>query len=218
MEAAGRSNYPTGRGVATTVRLIYFNTPGTRSVAGTQTRTMIRNLLIALWLSGSFACTPASQPATPLSPFFDLTSFFEAEITRLMQRSGPVSKTTRINGTTETRTLPTLDYRTELAPFIAADINRPAWLDKYRVDSLVTDGRLRKLTYTALEEDLFTRQLVVAFGNAGVDSIVIQKGSDLMIADTRRELVYRPASGYRLSGTQRVVLASNNRIGIEVNF
>ena len=193
------------------------NVSGAFPVDRTHPLAMIRLLSVFCLLDVFAACTPASQPVTPLAPFFDLTAFFEKEIQRL-PALGPVEKTTTINGTTETRTVNDLDYRTELTPFISADINRPAWLDKYRVDSLVADGTLQKLTYTALEDDLFTRTLVIAFDGPAVDSIYIEKGSELMIADTRRELVYRPDAGYTLRGTQKVVLASDNRIGISVKF
>lgn len=178
---------------------------------------MLRYLLLALLLYGWLGCTPASTPATPLSPFFDLTAFFEAETARLATL-GPVTKRTIINGVAESKTVSGLDYRAELGPFISADINRPAWLDKYRVDSLTRDGQLQKLTYTALDDDLFTRRVVIAFDNATVDSIYIEKASSLMIADTRRTLVYQPASGYSIRGAQQVLLASDNSIGIEVAF
>ena len=178
---------------------------------------MIRCLLLAAFLYALPACTPASQPATPLSPFFDLTGFFEEELDRL-PGIGTVTKSTTINGVTDTQRTAALDYRTELAPFLSADINRPAWLDKYRADSLHQDGVLRRLTYTALDDDLFTRELFVSFDGPAVDSIRIVKGSELMIADTRRELLYVPRSGYSIRGAQRVLLASDNRIAIEVEF
>lgn len=162
-------------------------------------------------------CTPASTPATSLTPFFDLSGYFTAEIKRLA-RLGPVTKSTTINGRTEVQTVSGLDYATELAPFLSADINRPAWLDQYRTDSLHRDGQLQKLTYTALDDDLFTRRVVISFDGDAVDSIHIIKLSELMIADTRRELRYVPATGYSIRGAQKVLLASDNSIAIDVTF
>ena len=171
-----------------------------------------------LLLTGLSQCAPPPAPAGSLPTFFDLVGYFEAEIDRLAAL-GPVSKTTIVNGAEATQDGITLDFRTDLAPFISADINRPAWLDKYTIDSLTTpDGSLRQLTYTAVEEDLFTRLLVVHFDGPRVDSIYIEKGSELMIADTKRRLTYVPARGYSLDGAQRVVLASDNSIYVEVRF
>ena len=71
------------------------------------------------------------KTAAELKPFFDVRGYFKAEIERLKDVK-KVKKTVEVNGKREEKIVEITNWNEELAPFISSDINRPAWLDKYR--------------------------------------------------------------------------------------
>ena len=90
-----------------------------------------------------------SKPVGGLEkPYFDLKSYFENEKTRLAAISN-FKKTTVVDGKEETKQLETINFDNELRIFAEADINRPAWFDKYLIDSILQDGNLTRIDYTA---------------------------------------------------------------------
>jgi hypothetical protein len=68
--------------------------------------------------------------------FFDLKGYFKTEIERLKTDVKKVKKTVTLNGKSEEKILENLNFEEELTPFIASDINRPAWSDYYMVKTI----------------------------------------------------------------------------------
>ena len=94
-------------------------------------------ILLAACQEVAIPIEQSNEPAI----FFDLKAFFQKEKVRL-KKLNAFKKTVSINGVSEEKALTTLDFDNELSIFIASDINRPAWSDKYKVDSLFTAQKL----------------------------------------------------------------------------
>jgi len=92
---------------------------------------IVFSLVLVLILS---ACQEVTTPAenNQVNIFFDLKDFFQKEITSL-EKINSFKKTVSINGVSEEKELAKLNLDNELSIFIASDINRPAWSDKYKV-------------------------------------------------------------------------------------
>lgn len=130
-----------------------------------------------------------------------------------------ISKTTTINGKSEQHTLQQVDFNKELAVFVNADINRPAWLDQYQIDSLFnTSGQLNGLVYTSKNEDLKTKRFEIALEGARVSKIMIKNISESLIAHVEQDLVYEPAKGYSISSFQRLIFFPESNIDVKVVF
>lgn len=150
--------------------------------------------------------------------FFDLKSFFQGEIHRLSDLPPKVKKRITVNGAVEEKMIDKLDFNKELQLFLNSDINRPAWLDKYSIDSTFSEKGLSGISYLARDKKLKTRRLSISFLNQQVDSIVVENVTQTVIADTRQFLVYRPAKGYFIKSTQALTLSEVQNIEVDVLF
>ncbi len=156
----------------------------------------------------------ANQP----DPFFDLEAYIEEQISDLNQKQPKVRKTISVEGQKETQQFDSLDYRTELKTFLNSDINRKAWIDKYKADSTFEGSQLRQVTYKATGEDLKTRLLRVQYEQGKVSDIYIENRTNSLVADVRQDLHFQPGQGYRLVTTQETVLSEKQEIEVEAKW
>ena len=173
--------------------------------------------LLFLILLLSTACidtTPPEDPGNP-EPFFDLSDYMDEQIEQ-WQTLPRVTKSAYINGEESTRVLSNLDFKEELAVFGRADINRPAWIDRYAVDSTRrADGSI-VWSHRALDEDLKTRRLDIYKKNGTVTRIEIENQTDGPVAATYQFLTYEPLQRYEIRSTQEVVLMDSTVLRVVV--
>jgi hypothetical protein len=93
--------------------------------------------IILLLLIFSNCKEGAPQYLGNTTPLFDLKGFLDNEIATHLKDVKTVKKTVTVNGKTETKEVTIKDWKEELKPFFNSDINRPAWRDKYKVDTIV---------------------------------------------------------------------------------
>lgn len=152
-------------------------------------------------------------------PFFSLMQYVDEQVARLDSLAPTVRKTITFNGKAETHSLDSLNFEEELAVFRQADINRPAWLDRYQVDSLREDGRLQRITYTALEDDLKTQELKVYWSaESEVERIEVATQTSTVLSEGEQQLVYAPREGYTIASRQENQAAKTVQIRIEAEF
>ena len=150
--------------------------------------------------------------------FFDLKGYFEEEAKRLRALSPMVTKTIISKDEKETQELETINWENELALFGINDINKPAWVEKYSVDSTkLKDGTLI-LTYEAKEEDLQTRKLDIHLYDEDVYSVIIVNRVNNAIYTSQQYLTYAPREGYTIKKTQDVTVMGKDDYEIEVSF
>jgi len=151
--------------------------------------------------------------------FFNLADYFESEIQRLEKATFPMSKVLSINGLSEEVPTDTLNFSKELAIFKKSDINRIAWIDKYKGDTLRNNnGELERIIYSAIRKDLRTQKIVIDF-EAGVPAkIVIRNETDSPALSARQMLVYQPDSGFSIDQEQKVKAMERKFLKIEVNY
>lgn len=165
------------------------------------------------------SCQPStSTPAKAIKkPFFDLKTYFEQEKTRLASLSN-FTKTTVVDGKEETKKLPKLNLDNELRIFTETDINRTAWFDKYKIDSVFQAGNLTKITYTATDEKLDVRTILIDFDQQKVTKIDIKKSAETALADTQFNLIYEPKTGYSIENTQQLTVGEDKAFLVRVDF
>lgn len=152
-------------------------------------------------------------------PFFDLKGYFDQEVDRIRQFS-ELEKSVTHQGVTETRKIPadSSQIAADISAFSKADLNRPDWVDKYRVDSLTESGGLR-VTYSALEDDLRVRKIeLLRQKNGAMEEIRIWKRSESPIADFEQKLRYLPDSGFRIRSEQVNALGGRDTLAVEVSW
>lgn len=173
------------------------------------------------WMIFLSACqevaTPINQSDKP-AIFFDLKAFFQKEKTRL-EKINSFKKTVTINGVSEEKKLTTLNLDNELSIFIASDINRPAWSDKYKVDSLfATQKELNQITYTVLDKSLKTKKIIIDFQNNTAVNIEIERATDNAVAQSKQALSYSVGKGYSIQSKQALSLSDTKIILVQVEY
>jgi len=168
-----------------------------------------------------FSCN--SEVATPNTTteklFFDLPSFFQSEIKLIENDLVALEKTSTVNGQKETKRVEEIDISEELSIFTNADINKTTWQDQYQVDSLTMgNGSLQAVHYTALNDNLKTKKMIVAYEKGAVKEIEIRKGIDNMAIQSNQVLKYFPQQGYIITNEQSVVLSDAQKVEIKVDF
>ena len=118
---------------------------------------MFRPLVLLLLLTGCYA--GEVQQDMEREPFFDLSGYIQAQIDSLTAHQPTVRKTVILNGTEETKELTNLRFATDLRMFREADINKPAWLDKYTVTKEEVGDGAQVQRYVATDSSMQTRQL-----------------------------------------------------------
>ncbi len=161
------------------------------------------NTVIYLVFIGMFSACGTKEQSIETKSFFSLKDYFEQQIQMLEQATYPLKKSIAINDRTEQQQLDKVDYKTELAPFIDNDINRPSWMDKYVVDSLLDAGRLKTITYQALEPTLSTQKIIIQYNeNQTIEHISIESENSTVLSDSERKLDYYPLKHYIISNKE----------------
>lgn len=175
-------------------------------------------LVLTLFHSCNLSTSSSSSTQAEDLYFFDLAGFFKQEIQRLNNKGVKAKKEVQYNDKQDVLQSQKLDYEKELAVFVHSDINKLSWREKYQADTLKEGNEIRSITYKALDEQLKTRKIAIAFDQNQVSQIAIQNRLKSIMASTWQNLEYVPGKGYEVHGTQQMRLAGKDKMGIEVEF
>jgi len=178
-------------------------------------------LLVAVMACLFFQCQSSISSATTQEEkaFFDLRAFFEQEIVRLKAENPKIKKEIEINGKREEQTQEGVDFEKELAIFMRADINKPAWREKYKVDSTMVVDRLARLAYAAIDSSLKTRLLFIEFDQKeAVEKVFISNKTNSPLIQSEQQLTFEPAKGYRIENKQDLSLSKDSQLTIVATF
>lgn len=178
-------------------------------------------ILISLLLSACGSASPAKQEAAT-GPYFSLESYFQQEIDRLTKARQAVHKSITLDGNLEEQQSEEVDFAAELNLFRKADINRPAWSDKYRVDSILDAGQLMELQYTTLDTTLPTRQIYIHFTSTAdsqsVKRVEIISRTETALSSSDKKLHYDPLVGYTIEAIQSGTMTDDLQLRLEATF
>ena len=170
-------------------------------------------VFLALFQGCNIDSVKVTQP-----PFFDLNDYFEKELVVLSDLK-KIKKTVSLNGKEEEKTISEFDLKKDLEIFTDSNINKIAWLDKYKVDSLINaNGLLEKITYLAIDNKVKTREMIVEYFDGNVKSISISNITSNQVASQNQQLKYIPTKGYSIQSSQEVSLSDPQELFVEVKF
>ena len=167
-----------------------------------------------------FSCCKEPNYATnpDLKPFFDVKGYFDGEVLRLHSKSKAL-KLVIADGHREEKLVDSIDFKRELDVFVGSDINRPAWSDKYVVDSTFNvQNELARLDIKSIDDKLKTRRIVVEFKDAFLDKILIENTTNSSIASSNQVLTYQPLIGFAIESFQKGAMSDEQFFKIEVRF
>ena len=164
-------------------------------------------------LAALYGCKPEVKQSNGTLKYFNLSGYFKAEAIRLAKQGKPVIKTVSYNGQPETKNILIKNWTREFDPLSGSDINKAAWNDSYRI--VKSDSAI---TYSAIDTNLRTRQIVIRLKAGKPASVVIDNFTKNMLYQTREKLVYYPDSVYRIEKHQHVKLLGVNNYQITEKF
>ncbi|MDZ4844747.1 MAG: hypothetical protein SH857_04270 [Chitinophagales bacterium] len=151
--------------------------------------------------------------------YFDLSGFIKKEAERLAKANAEISKTVFLNGKEEKKKMAISDWGKELNSFVEADINKKSFLGKYAADSIVREGQLGMMRYSAQKENLRTRELSVIYDkdrNPVKINAVLYTGN--ILYTSHQQLSYEPEKGFWISGKQTIRFLEPDTFSISTIF
>ncbi|TXF89021.1 hypothetical protein FUA23_12085 [Neolewinella aurantiaca] len=167
-------------------------------------------LLISLTLLLSACISEGTEVDNSPSPFFDLEGYIAAESARLSSLRPKVEKTITLNGETEAKEITDINFENDLRLFKEADINKPAWHDKYDTKEKTLSAGHVITSYLARDSSLTVRRLMVEQDQKATIKVEIERHTGSVLSDGHHLLTYEPARGYEVSTNQ------TNRFGEDV--
>ena len=172
---------------------------------------LLKAFVLIFLLSG---CSPAEKENTSNQIYyFDLKTYFTKTATELNRKKPLVNKTVSKNELSENKKIKITDWKTELALFIDADINKKAWKESYSKDSSAT-----KIIYIAKEADLKTQKIEIDLKNGLPVKFKIITKMDNLLYHSTEELEFYPDSLYSINKHQKVTIISQNNYLIKGFF
>ncbi|MCY7410328.1 MAG: hypothetical protein LH473_08650 [Chitinophagales bacterium] len=162
------------------------------------------------------ACNQTSTTTVATKTYFDVPGFFKEEITQLQKDSMIVIKTSSVNETSDVHQIDWTNWYRELILFINSDINKPAFIGKYAVDTIVQDSTSKIITYAATDSSLKTRLLEVTFNTAtnSVFQIHIINNTKDFLSSTHEELYFLPMKAYVIKSSQTMLFFGTNEMKV----
>lgn len=166
------------------------------------------------------ACQNTNTTSSRKAAFFDLDQFFKNQISVLNKQKHQLEKKITLNGVVSQKKMAAsaIDYEKELNPFIVSNINKTAWLDSYKVDTVWKDQKIMGLNYEALADKLRTQKVNILFSDEAVAEIKILNQSNSMLASSKQELTYRPKKGYFINSIQKVSWNPELKLDLQCYF
>jgi hypothetical protein len=170
----------------------------------------LKYLPIFIW--SSCGQTDVAKPTASLK-WFDLKQFVN-HANAILPKNDPFEKTLLVKGSSETKKVTIADWTTELAVFGQSDINRPAWRDKYQVDTLhldvTTDTAVaHRIQHVAKDKSLRTRFLSIAM-NRKMEPLAIEilNEQSYFFSHSQQHLTWDLRAGYSITAQQKMLLMS----------
>ncbi|PST81730.1 hypothetical protein C7T94_17815 [Pedobacter yulinensis] len=154
-----------------------------------------RFLLLLPWLLGSCVQPEAASGRA----YFSLGDYFSSEATRLQQISPMVNKQVTVNGIGEGKRVRIADWKSELAVFSEADINKAAWRGAFRLQK--TDSTD---IYTSANPKISVRKVEIHKKADSINRVLIVTQTKNYLYRSADSLEYVPGKSYRISKRQNI--------------
>ncbi len=180
----------------------------------------MKKMMIMFALLIIVSCKPneTKVPSKSIN-FFDLKGFLTKQVLEDISMISSIEKSIIVNGVKETKKLDKDIIKADIEGFKDADINKPAWSDKYKVDSLL-DGQnhLSETVYKAIDTTMRTKELRIVYSNDKVIEIKIEKSNQSIAANMNQKMYYTVNKGYSIIHYQKLTVSTADSIITNVVF
>ncbi len=177
-----------------------------------------KNILSLFIIILIFSCNGKTENSTSeVKTYFDLKEYFVQQAKTLQANTAYLQKKITKDGKVEQKIFNQVDWQKELKPFSDCDINKPAWINSYLMDTVFSNYNTI-LKYSARETSLPIQQLIVVFENDKLRQLTINKQSANSYYTAKNDYVFVPDSGFTITGSQEVMLAQKTNYSITAKF
>ena len=165
----------------------------------------MKKLVYVLSLMIGLSACQTESAEIKVKKYYDLKGLVERQIEALKSEKPKVQKDILVNEIAENQTVDSLDWSKELEFFVQADLNKPAFVSSYRVDSASMGVKY----FLKESENLPVKFLEVnRMGEDGVEIKALVANNNYLY-DTERNLRLSLKQGqlidYQIDGFQKVV-------------
>jgi hypothetical protein len=153
------------------------------------------------------SCNSDSQ-TEEIKRYFDLKGLIAKQIERLLTEKPLVVKTIAMADTSETQSIQTIDWTKELEFFTQTDLNKPAYINSYQVDSSSMGVKY------VLKENEKLPVKYLSISRVGEEGIVVEAlvSNDNYLYQTERHLKLslnsNQVTDYQIDGFQKIVFGN----------
>ena len=174
----------------------------------------MKKLVYVLCLMLGISACQSKSAEMKVKKYYDLKGLVERQIESLKSEKPKVQKDILVNEVSENQTVDSLDWTKELEFFIQADLNKPAFVSSYRVDS----SSMGVKYFLKETENLPVKFLEI--NRLGEDGIEIKAlvANNNYLYDTERNLKLALKQGqlidYQIDGFQKVVFGKKKNFKV----
>lgn len=150
------------------------------------------------------ACAPKANSVTESDGILpDIPAIIKADMSNFSNNK--LQKTVIVDNNSEVKNIDAPDWENELSLFLEAQINKPAWIDKY---SVIEKGNTT--TISAEDDDLIIRKI-----EKKGKEITIEKQKSNLLYESKEKLTWQPTQNkYSIVSDRKVVLGNWQHIEI----
>jgi hypothetical protein len=165
---------------------------------------MLRAILFICVLGIAGCDSVTKEVSSGPTTYFDVPGYFAALSDSLSLTSAQVKKTLSVDGKSEVVQVIPNSWKEEFAVFSAIDLNKSAYMGKYKVDSMINSEGLQ-IQYSSLDKKLSIKQLTIQFNPVGrVNSIKAEKRDHSIVMDSEIYWEYMSGHGYFVRGKRAI--------------
>jgi hypothetical protein len=152
--------------------------------------------------------------------YWNSISYFQSETTRLTAERIGLHKKLLFDHKDQTTELLTPDWKKELEPFLAIDLQKVSYQGRFDVDTITVGDTAYRIHYQATEEqtDLQNCTVVCDKQNGSIISFSAKFNHLNNLYQSTKTYTYSPLQGYSIKGDQQVKLVNPVDYEIEGNF
>jgi hypothetical protein len=170
-----------------------------------------------LWAASILLLAVSCDSEKNTGSYWDSKAYFESEITRLTKEHAGLQKNLLFDKQHNSIQNDTPDWKKELEPFLAIDLNKAAYAGRFDVDTSLgyTGFRIR---FKAKDAQTDLRYCIITKQTDQLYSVEAAFGNKNNLYQSTKKFTYNPHLGYSITGDQRVTLSTPVDYTIEANF
>lgn len=161
-------------------------------------------ILVALLSS----CTISIEPSKNTAKYFDIAQLIKDEIEQLENENFTLLKVMETEEEIDTLVIQNPEWQKELQIFAATNINRPALIGSYNIDTLENI-----INYTATSNKVKIESVKIKYKNLkteAIEKVEIIKRNDNFINSSNQKLQYWPNEKYTIEAEQKLQFSQIN--------